>query len=262
MPGPGGVDPPPAGRPPGGAQGAPPEGVAVRQGQDRPPRHRSDLSPPWTIRPPTTVYVQRPTSRFPFQGVLRLLEWSRAGSTTHSAAGSRTATSATAPGARVPAARPQARAGPTESGSTTRRSGRATLRTSLRQTEKAGPSPPHGPPLRVLAHDEQQRVELDRRARLDFLQHRRPERAQLARDRVAVFGGLRDRAADRRAAAVPSRPGRQSPPVRDTIIRSCRWLRDAKRSRHAARHSDAVRRRRRELEDHFRCVLPNCPTSS
>ena len=53
--------------------------------------------------------------------------------------------------------------------------------------------------LRDLAHDGEQRVDLQRLARLDVLQHRRLECAELARDGIAVLGRLLDRAADRRA---------------------------------------------------------------
>ena len=83
-----------------------------------PPRGRS-ARPRWS-------WAQRPARRFPFHGVFRLFEWSRAGSTIHSAVGVEDRD--VRRGARrraCPPARPKARAGPAVSASTRRRSASA-----------------------------------------------------------------------------------------------------------------------------------------
>src|SRR4051812_19722662 len=53
--------------------------------------------------------------------------------------------------------------------------------------------------LAELLDDRDERIEFHRLARLHVLQHRRLERAELARDLVTVFRLLRDRDADARA---------------------------------------------------------------
>src|SRR5690554_737740 len=73
--------------------------------------HRGPVSRSHTIRPPTMVSAAWPTSRQPANGVLRLLERKRSGSTVHAASRSMTVTSAGDPSARVPPGRRNACAG-------------------------------------------------------------------------------------------------------------------------------------------------------
>src|SRR2546421_12330459 len=64
-----------------------------------------------TTRPATIVVITRPLTFHPANGVFRLLDRKRAGSTPHCASGSTITTSASAPGARLPLDKPKARAG-------------------------------------------------------------------------------------------------------------------------------------------------------
>src|SRR5690606_30283311 len=73
--------------------------------------HRAPTSRSHTTRPPTMVSAAWPTSFQPANGVLRLLERKRSGSTVHAASRSMTVTSAGDPSARVPPGRRNARAG-------------------------------------------------------------------------------------------------------------------------------------------------------